>query len=147
MSPPRTYPERPIVGIGAVVWRADRVLLARRARPPRKGEWSLPGGAQKVGETVFEAARREVMEETGIAIEILGLADVVDSIHRDDEGRFLYHYTLIDLVAEWRSGEAVAGGDAAEVAWFGLEDLADLGLWSETLRVIRLAREKLAARG
>lgn len=147
MSPSRTYPERPIVGIGAVVWRADRVLLARRARPPRKGEWSLPGGAQKVGETVFEAARREVMEETGIAIEILGLAEVVDSIQRDDQGRILYHYTLIDLVAEWRSGEAVAGGDAAEVAWFGLEDLADLGLWSETLRVIRLAREKLAARG
>ena len=138
----RLYPQRPIVGVGVVVWRDDRVLLIRRGQPPRRGEWSLPGGAQAVGETVFEAARREVLEETGLAVEVLGLVDVVDSIHRDESGRVRYHFTLVDVHAEWRGGEARPLDDAAAVAWFDLEELPRLGLWSETDRVIRFAREK-----
>ena len=138
----RLYPDRPIVGIGIVILRGDEVLLIRRGKPPRQGQWSLPGGAQKTGETVFDAARREVREETGLAVEILGLVDVVDSIERDEAGRARYHFTLVDVLAEWRSGEAVAAGDAAEVAWFELDALGGLGLWSETERIIRLAAEK-----
>lgn len=139
------YPDRPIVGVGAVVFRGERVLLIRRAKPPRAGEWSLPGGAQELGERVIEAARREVREETGLELARVELLTVVDSIGRDEQGRVRWHYTLIDVWAEAAAGEAVPGGDAAEVGWFGLDELEGLGLWSETLRVVRLAAERRAA--
>jgi 8-oxo-dGTP diphosphatase len=138
----RAYPERPIVGVGAVVWCHDKVLLIRRAKPPRVGSWSIPGGAQKVGETVFEAARREIMEETTIDIRVLGLVDVVDSIRHDENGRVQYHYTLVDVVGEWRDGEPTPLDDAAEAAWFDLDQLDTLDMWSETIRVIHLAHDK-----
>ena len=136
-SDSREYPDRPVVGVGVVVWRDDRFLLVRRGKPPNKGQWSLPGGAQHLGETVFEAARREIMEEAALDVEIVGLVDVVDGIKTDDEGRVQFHYTLVDVVAESKQGEAVAGDDAAAVCWYRLADLADLGLWSETERIIR----------
>lgn len=138
----RTYPERPFVGIGAIVFRNEEVLLIRRGKPPREGQWSLPGGIQQLGETVFEAARREVREEAGLEIEVIDVVAVVDAITRDDGGRVKYHYTLVDLLAEWRSGEAVAGDDAAEVAWAACDRLAEFGLWSETARVVHLAAER-----
>jgi ADP-ribose pyrophosphatase YjhB (NUDIX family) len=118
--------------------------MIRRGKPPREGQWSLPGGGQKLGETAFAAARREVQEETGLAVEVLGLVDVVDSIRRDTDGRVQYHYTLVDVlavVAPGASSQPAAGGDAAEAAWFGFDDLAGLDLWSETKRIIDLARE------
>lgn len=137
----REYPERPWVGVGVVVLRDGRVLLARRGNPPRVGDWSLPGGAQHVGETVFDAARREVEEETGLTIDVLGVVDVVDSIQRDPAGRIHYHYTLIDVFAEAAEGVAEARDDAAAVGWFTLDELEGLGMWSETERIIRLAHE------
>ncbi len=140
---PRLYPGRPVAGVGAVVWRDGKVLLVRRANLPRRGQWSLPGGAQKIGETVFEAARREVLEETGITIEVLDLVDVVDSIHRDEDGQVRYHYTLADVVARAAGGDAAAAGDAVEAAWFELDRLPPL--WPETERVIRLAHEMWSA--
>lgn len=133
----RRMPDRPIVGVGAVVWRGERFLLVRRGKEPRKGQWSIPGGAQKLGETVHAAARREVLEETGLQVEVLGLVDVVDAITGDEAGAVEYHYTLIDILAESPRGEPQAGGDAAAVAWFCLGDLPALGLWSETERIIR----------
>ncbi len=136
MTDPRRYPERPIVGVGMIVWRVDRVLLVRRGKPPRAGQWSLPGGAQKLGETVREAGLREVREETGLAVEITSVLEVIDSISRDDADRVEYHYTLVDMAAEWRGGDAVAGGDAAEVAWFRLDEVRAMDLWSETIRLI-----------
>ena len=136
-SDSREYPDRPVVGVGVVVWREDRFLLVRRGKPPNQGQWSLPGGAQHLGETVFEAARREIMEETTLDVEILGLVDVVDGIKKDDQGRVQFHYTLVDVVAQSKYGEAVAGDDAAALGWYRLADLADLGLWSETERIIR----------
>lgn len=136
------YPNRPLVGVGVVVFKDDRVLLVRRGKPPREGQWSLPGGRQRLGERVAEAARREVAEEAGLVVEIGPLVDVVDSITRDDTGAVQYHYTLVDLLAEWRSGEAVAGHDAAEVAWADPKDLAPYGLWKETERIIALAMQK-----
>ena len=143
-SPPaddRGYPDRPFVGVGAVVWRGDEFLLIRRGKAPRLGDWSLPGGAQEVGETVFEAAVREIREETAIEITVTGLIDVIDSIHRDDDGRVNFHFTLIDVSAEWRAGEAKPGSDALTTAWFRLGELAGLGLWTETERIIRLSAE------
>ena len=127
--------------------RAETVLLIRRGKPPREGQWSLPGGAQKTGETVFEAARREVREETGLDVEVSALIDVVDSIEPDEEGRIRYHYTLVDVLAHSADGNPAAAGDAAEVAWFGLDELGDLGLWSETVRIIGRAAQMRDADG
>jgi len=143
----RTYPERPFVGVGAVVLRRDEVLLIRRAKAPRAGQWSIPGGVQRVGETIQEAARREVREETGVEIEVREIVAVVDSIGRDAAGAVEYHYTLIDVGAEWRAGEARAGDDASEVAWVRLDRLEPYGLWRETVRVILLAAERRADTG
>ncbi|HIP79901.1 MAG TPA: NUDIX domain-containing protein, partial [Kiloniellaceae bacterium] len=100
---------------------------------------------QRLGERIEAAARREVREEAGIEIAVGPLVDVVDSITRDDNGAVQYHYTLVDLLAEWRAGEAVAGHDAAEVAWADPADLAPFDLWAETERIIALAMQKRAA--
>lgn len=141
----REYPDRPFVGVGVIVLGADGVLLIRRGRPPRQGSWSLPGGAQKLGETVDDAARREVLEETGLKVAVLGLVDVVDSVRRDDAGRVQYHYTLVDVLARPLGGRLAAGGDAMDAKWIKRDALGDLDLWSETLRVIDLAVEMAAA--
>jgi 8-oxo-dGTP diphosphatase len=131
----REYPHLPLVGVGAVVVRNGKVLLVRRAKPPRLGEWSLPGGLQRLGETVFEAARREVMEETGVNVRPLAVVDVVDLIERVDQ-RVRYHYTLIDVLASWVDGETIAGGDAAEALWAGWAEREKKVAWSETVRII-----------
>ncbi len=136
------YPNRPLIGVGVVVFKDDHVLLIRRGKPPREGDWSLPGGRQRLGERIEAAARREVAEEAGLDVAVGPLIDVVDSITRDDHGAVQYHYTLVDLLAEWRAGEAVAGHDAAEVTWADPADLAPYGLWKETERIIALAVEK-----
>jgi ADP-ribose pyrophosphatase YjhB (NUDIX family) len=138
----RAYPARPIIGVGVVVWHGDRVLLVQRGRPPRQGQWSLPGGAQQLGESLAEAARREVLEETGITVDLGDVIATVDSIERDPEGRVRYHYTLIDFAAEAHSAELVPGDDAADARWFELHEIEGLGLWSETLRIIELARAR-----
>ncbi len=135
------YPNRPLIGVGVVVFKGHRVLLVRRGKPPRTGQWSLPGGRQRLGETVRATAAREVAEEAGLTVEVTALLDVIDSMTRDADGALAYHYTLVDFLAEWRSGEAEAGGDAAEVVWADPDDLAPYDLWAETLRIIALARQ------
>ncbi|MCW9032628.1 MAG: NUDIX hydrolase [Alphaproteobacteria bacterium] len=132
----REYPSAPIVGVGAVVFKDEQVLLIKRGNPPRHGEWSLPGGAQDLGETYQETAKREIFEETNISINVLKIIDVVDSILKDDEGRIQFHYTLIDVVALWDSGEVSPNDDALEAKWFNLDQIANLDLWNETIRII-----------
>jgi ADP-ribose pyrophosphatase YjhB (NUDIX family) len=132
----REYPDRPWVGVGIVVWREEKVLLVRRAKPPRLGEWSIPGGAQSLGETVFEAAIREVREEAGIDVRPTGIVTVVDSVIRDAEQRLQFHYTLIEISAEWVAGDAVAGDDVDAVRWATPEEASALVKWDETLRII-----------
>jgi ADP-ribose pyrophosphatase YjhB (NUDIX family) len=142
----REYPARPIVGVGVVVWHGDRVLLVRRGKAPRWGQWSLPGGAQQLGETVAEAARREVEEEVGLEVALGEIVATVDLIERDPHGRIRYHYTLIDFVAEAPRAALQPGSDAADARWFSIEEIEALGLWSETVRVIGLARERRPCR-
>lgn len=141
----REYPARPLVGVGVVVIGPLGVLLIKRGKPPRPGSWSLPGGAQKLGETVHAAAQREVLEETGLKVEVQGLVDVVDSINPDDNGDIRYHYTLVDVVAHPIGGEIRPGGDADDAKWVSFEDLEAIELWSETRRVIALGAEMSAA--
>ena len=136
----RDYPQAPIVGVGIVCFRDADVLLIRRGKPPREGGWSLPGGRQKLGETVRECALRELRQETGVEAEIGPLVDVVDSMTRDGDGGLQYHYTLVDFRADWFAGEPRAGGDAADARWFAPGELEGLELWDETRRVIALAR-------
>ncbi len=140
----REYPVRPIVGIGIVVFKGSQVLLVRRGKPPNVGSWTLPGGAQELNETVEQAARRELLEETGVAVGKLHLAAVVDNIRRDDAERVRFHYTIIDFTGAWEAGDPVAGSDVSEAVWVELERLAEYGLWSEAHRVIAVARGLVA---
>ena len=136
----REYPSRPIVGIGVVVLRPGAVVLVRRGKPPNFGAWSLPGGAQELGETAEAAARRELLEETGLAVGELHLAAQVDTIRHDPEGRVQFHYTIIDFAARWTEGDPRAGSDVSEAVWASLDQLKRFALWSEAHRVITIAR-------
>jgi ADP-ribose pyrophosphatase YjhB (NUDIX family) len=138
----REYPDCPVVGVGVVLWRGDSVLLIRRGHAPRLGQWSLPGGGQELGETVVDTARRELLDETGLRARTLALLTVVDLIDRDEGGLVRHHYTLVDFTGEAAEGEPMAGDDATAVAWFRLDQIEGLGLWSETQRIIRLAAAK-----
>ncbi len=137
----RDYLSRPIIGVGAVVWHGNDVLLIRRGKSPNKGQWSLPGGAQDLGETLHDAVRREVFEETGITISEPILIDTVDLITRDITGRVQYHYTLIDFLAEASETVLSAGGDAADARWVSQDDLANYHLWDKTIVMIERARD------
>lgn len=143
----REYPAHPWVGIGVVMLKPGQpgaVLLVRRSKPPNAGAWSLPGGAQDLGETAEDAARRELKEETGLDAGPMLLAANVDSIHRDPAGRVQFHYTIIDFAAAWTGGEPKAGDDVTEALFAPLDALQPYSLWSEAHRVIAVARRLLA---
>lgn len=125
---PRRYPERPLIGVMAVVLRGPCVLVVRRGRPPMAGRWGFPGGLLELGETVAEGAMRELKEETGVVAEPAGILTVVDSIDRDEEGRVRYHYALVAVRGLWREGEGVPGDDAEEVAWLSRDEIVERGL-------------------
>jgi 8-oxo-dGTP diphosphatase len=133
----REYPERPIVGVGAVIIGSERVLLVQRGQAPLKGEWSLPGGALELGETLEEGIRREVLEETGLIVEPVAIVEVLDRISRDAEGRVQYHYVLVDFLCRVVGGDLACATDAADARWAGLDDLAEVAPF--TVSVIRKA--------
>lgn len=135
----RHYPTRPVVGIGVVVWRHDKVLLIKRGNAPRKGEWGLPGGMQQLGETIMQTAVREVREETGLDITPLGIITALDAMTYDIKNKIEYHYTIIEIVADAGEGEPQAQDDASDVRWANLGDVDDLCAWPEVGRVVRLS--------
>lgn len=139
----REFPEFPLVGVGAIIIRDDRVLLVKRAHPPIQGQWSIPGGVLEVGELVREAAVREAREETGLIVEPADLLGVYDRILRNEEQRVQYHYVLIDFLCRPVGGELRAASDAAEVRWFMREELRALQLAEDTQDVIHKGFERL----
>ncbi len=130
-----------MVGVGVVVLKGDSVLLVRRGKPPNVGTWSLPGGAQEVGETAEEAGRRELFEETGVTVGQLHFAAHVDNIRHDASGRVQFHYTILDFAGRWESGEPVPASDVSEAVWAPLARLNEYRLWHEAYRVIAIARD------
>ena len=139
----REYPDRPLVGIGVIVLRGDTVLLVRRGREPGRGCWALPGGAQRIGETVEQAGRRELHEETGMQVGALHVVGCVDAIHRDAEGRIRFHYTIVDLAAAWHCGEPACGGDAEAAEFVAVAVLEEREVGAETVRMVALAQLRL----
>ncbi|MBI4560557.1 MAG: NUDIX hydrolase [Candidatus Rokubacteria bacterium] len=144
MGDRREYPEIPLVGVGVVILKDGQVLLVKRGAPPSQGKWSLPGGLVQLGESTEAAALREVEEECGLRVCLLGLAGVVDRITHDAEGRIRYHYVLIDYLAVPEGGAPRAGSDAAEVRWVPVADLERYettdGLAAMIQRAVRLSQ-------
>jgi mutator protein MutT len=138
----RLYPDQPIVGVGAIVFRGDEVLLVRRGKEPGLGEWSLPGGAVEVGETLEEAVRRELLEETEIEVEILGVSAVLERIFPDGEGKISYHYVLVDFLCRYTGGEPLAGSDILELCFAPFHRLEQYQLTRQAQEIIIRAQKQ-----
>jgi 8-oxo-dGTP diphosphatase len=141
----REYPLAPLVGVGAIITDGDRAVLARRAKAPALGEWSIPGGLVHVGETLEEAVIREALEETGLNVEPTELVELLERIFRDDQGRVQYHYVIADYHCTVINGVLSAGSDAAEVRWAERAELLEMEIAPITLRVILKAMDTVAA--
>ena len=138
----RRYPQRPIIGVGALILRRDRILMAQRGKQPLIGWWSLPGGALETGEALADAVRREVREETGLDIRPLGVLEIFERIMRDRSGAPEYHYVLIDYMCRIVGGTLAAGDDVCAVEWVRRRDLPKLQITEGTLAVIEKAFRK-----
>ena len=138
---PSTGAVRPTVAVLAVTRRGDRLLLAQRRNPPDALKWGFPGGRVEPGETVAEAAQRELAEETGVRGAVRGVLTALDSIHRDGDGGLQFHYLLVVMLLDWQAGEGEPATDVAAVAWLTLDDLlrGDRALSRDAVAVARLA--------
>jgi len=130
------YPDAPRAAVGAVVVRDGRVLLVLRRNPPSAGQWAIPGGRVRLGESLAAAAEREVLEETGVTVRASRPVFAFDAIDRDEDGRVRYHYVVVDLLAEHVAGEPLAQDDALEAAWLGPGELADRPVNATTRRLL-----------
>ncbi|UCG67442.1 MAG: NUDIX hydrolase [Deltaproteobacteria bacterium] len=126
------YPNSPQLAVGALVFRENRVLLVKRNQPPGKGLWAIPGGRLELGETLKEAAEREVREETGVIIQAGNPVYTFDLIERDDQGRIRFHYVIVDLLADYISGSPHPRSDACEARWIGARELDKLPVTKTT---------------
>ncbi len=136
MNDSRQYPDRPIVGVGAVIVDDGKVVLIRRRYEPLKGHWSLPGGMVEVGETLESALAREMFEETGLVVDVGPVIEVFDRITRDEQRRVRYHFVLIDYLCRPVSGELRAGSDVDAAVWAHPRQLAEYGLTDKATSVI-----------
>lgn len=133
----RIYPHQPQVAVGAVVFRGRRVLLVHRRNPPAKGIWAIPGGRVRLGESLREAAEREIKEETGVIIRAGEPVFTFDLIDRDKSGRIRYHYVIIDLAAEYLQGKIKAGDDARSARWVSSTEIMTLSVSEMTRRLLQ----------
>jgi 8-oxo-dGTP diphosphatase len=133
----REYPSRPIPAVASVVIKRKKILLVRRGNAPSKGLWGLPGGAVEIGETIVQAAIREVEEETGVKVEVIKYLEALDSINRDDEGRIRFHYVIFEHLAKPVTGEPRAATDVDDVGWFPIKELDNLNVNPWALKFLR----------
>jgi len=126
----RLYPDKPIVGIGAIIVRNGKMLLEKRKNDPGKGRWSVPGGVVELGENVTQTVIREVKEETGLDVAEPEHIDVVDQITRDENGRIKYHFVIIDYLVNLKGGTLSAASDADALQWVSLDDVEKYDLTS-----------------
>ena len=133
----REFPEHPVVGVGAVVVREGKALLIKRGHEPRKGEWSLPGGIVELGESLVDALRREVREETGLEVNIGPHIETFDRVHHDGDGRVRYHFVIVDYLCTSAAGDPVAATDAEAVAWASADELDRYQVNAHAAAVIR----------
>jgi 8-oxo-dGTP diphosphatase len=124
----REYPAQPIVGVGAVIIRNGKILLAKRGSEPGKNKWSIPGGLVELGETAKETTVREVKEETNLDVEVQSLIDVVDNLETDTRGRLHYHFIIIDFLANVKRGRLRAGSDIVDARWVPLTEVGEYDL-------------------
>ena len=132
----RRYPKRPVLGVGALIFNRDKILLVERGKEPLKGYWSLPGGVLEVGETLEQGIVREVREETGLKVKPLKVLEIFERIIRDDHGAPEYHYVLIDYVCRVTGGSLRAADDASRAAWVPRRLLSTYQITTGTLPVI-----------
>ena len=137
MADDRRYPKRPVLGVGALIFRGDSILMAQRGKQPLMGWWSLPGGAVETGERLEEAIRREVLEETGLDIRPAEVIEIFERIMLDDSGAPEYHYVLIDYLCEILSGTEQPGDDVCKVEWVREAELGNYQITQGTVDVIR----------
>lgn len=130
------YPEKPRIGVGAIVIHEDRILLIKRAAEPGRGLWAIPGGTLKLGETLRECAAREILEETGVIVAVGECIYVFDLIEQDHDGSVKFHFAVLDFAAVYLSGETKAGDDAADAGWFSPEELNDIAVSQNTLKAL-----------
>ena len=130
-----------MVGVGAVIVRGAKALIIKRAHEPRKGEWSLPGGLLELGESLQDAIRREVKEETSLEIEAGPILETFDRVHRDAAGRIRYHFVIVDFVCWSDAGDAMPGSDAEGCAWVTADEIDDYGVNVHAAAVIRKGLE------
>jgi 8-oxo-dGTP diphosphatase len=131
------YPDLPRLAVGAVVFKNERVLLVQRARAPARGEWAIPGGSVHLGETLQQAAEREILEETGISIRAREPIFTFDVIERDDRGQVRFHYVIVDLAADYIGGDPHPGDDAAAVRWVAADQLHGIRVNARTRSLLR----------
>jgi 8-oxo-dGTP diphosphatase len=132
----REYPDHPRVGVGAVVLREGRILLVRRGVAPAQGLWAIPGGGLNLGETLQEGAEREILEETGIVIRAGEPVFTCDSFEREADGRFRFHYVIVDVAADYVSGDAKGADDALEARWMSPAEVLELPVTKTTLKLL-----------
>ena len=131
------YPDHPRLAVGAVVFKDEHVLLVRRGQPPAEDLWAIPGGSVEIGETLQDAAEREIHEETGIRIRAAEPIYTFDVIERDKTGSIRFHYVIVDLSAEYVSGELTAGDDAIDARWVSADEISNLAVSSTTLQLLK----------
>lgn len=133
----REYPQKPIVGVGAIVVREGKVLLVKRAAAPSRGLWAIPGGSLELGETLQRGAEREILEETGIRIRAGAPVYAFDFIEYDTSNRLQYHFVVVDVEAEYVGGEVQAADDALDARWVSPEDLQGMPVSRNTLKILK----------
>jgi len=141
----REYPTSPVVGVAAMIFSDESILLVKRGNEPAKGRWGLPGGVVEIGETVREAIAREVEEETGILVRPIELLDVFNNIIRDDEGRVRFHYVLCEFLCENVGGDLKASTDVSDAKWVPLLELSSIDMSRGTKQFISRVRSKISA--